>query len=128
MESGVSGLVPCGNDGEAPYLSREERRKVIETGVDEVNEKALVIAGTGSMSTKETIMFTSDAKDLGVDAALIVTRFYFRPCNGELCEHYRTVLDAVSVPIVLYSVPKFTGFSPEAKYDRPTCFRINEYN
>jgi 4-hydroxy-tetrahydrodipicolinate synthase len=113
LKSGVCGLVPCGSNGEAPYLSREERMRVIETVMDEVNSKILVVAGTGSMSTKETILFTKDAKDLGVDAALVVTPFYFRPSNREIYEHYKAVLEAVDIPIVLYSVPKFTGFSLE---------------
>jgi len=113
LESGVSGLVPCGSNGEAPYLSRQERRKVIKTVVDEVNGKVSVVAGTGSMSTKETITLTKDAKDLGVDAALIVTPFYFKLTNREMHEHYRTILETVDLPIVIYNVPKFTGFSLE---------------
>jgi 4-hydroxy-tetrahydrodipicolinate synthase len=116
LESGVSGLVPCGSNGEAPYLSRQERIKVIEAVVDEVNGKIPVIAGTGSMSTKETIAFTKDAKDLGVDAALIVTPFYFKPTNREMHEHYRTILQTVDIPIVVYNVPKFTGFSSEPAF------------
>ncbi|HVP93530.1 MAG TPA: 4-hydroxy-tetrahydrodipicolinate synthase [Acidobacteriota bacterium] len=113
LKGGVSGLVPCGSNGEAPYLSREERIKVIQTVTDEVNGKIPVIAGTGSMSTKETILFTKDAKDLGADAVLIVTPFYYKPSNKETHEHYKAVLDAVDIPIVLYSVPKFTGFPLE---------------
>jgi 4-hydroxy-tetrahydrodipicolinate synthase len=113
LEGEVSGLVPCGSNGEAPYLSREERMKVIETVVDEVNGKVAVIAGTGSMSTRETILFTKDAKDLGVDAALVVTPFYFKLSNKEMHEHYKTLLEAVDLPIILYNVPKFTGFSLE---------------
>jgi 4-hydroxy-tetrahydrodipicolinate synthase len=113
LEAGVSGLVPCGSNGEAPYLSRQERIKVIETVMDEVNEKVPVIAGTGSMCTQETITFTKDAADLGVDAALIVTPFYFKLSNKEIREHYRTVSENVDIPIVLYSVPKFTSVSLE---------------
>jgi len=113
IEGGVSGLVPCGSNGEAPYLSREERKKIIETVVDEADGKVNVVAGTGSMSTKETILFTRDAKDLGADAALVVTPFYFKLSNREMTEHYKSVLDAVDLPIVLYSVPKFTGYSLE---------------
>jgi len=113
LDGGVSGLVPCGSNGEAQYLSRQERMKVIETVVDEVNGKVPVVAGTGSMSTQETIMFTRDAKDLGVDTALIVTPFYFKLSNREICEHYRSILEAVDLPIILYNVPKFTGFSLE---------------
>jgi len=113
IEGGLSGLVPCGSNGEAPYLSREERRKVIQTVLDEVNGKVPVIAGTGSMSTRETIALTKDAEDLGVDAALVVTPFYFKVSNREIYEHYRAVLEAVDLPIILYSVPKFTGISLE---------------
>lgn len=111
IKSGVSGLVPCGSNGEAPYLSREERRKVIETVVDEANGKIPVVAGTGTMSTRETIILTKGAEDLGADAALIVTPFYYRLTNREILEHYRIVSRNVDIPIVLYNVPKFTGFS-----------------
>ena len=113
LEGGVSGLVPCGSNGEAPYLSRQERTKVIETVVDEVNGKVPVVAGTGSMCTQETITLTKDAADLGVDAALIVTPFYFKLSNREIHQHYRTVSENVDIPIVLYTVPKFTNVSLE---------------
>jgi 4-hydroxy-tetrahydrodipicolinate synthase len=113
VESGVSGLVPCGSNGEAPYLSRQERRIVIKTVVEEVNGKIPVIAGTGGMSTKQTIAFTKDAEKLEVDAALIVTPFYFKLTNREIYEHYKTIFEAVDLPIILYNVPKFTGVSIE---------------
>jgi len=110
MNGGVSGLVSCGSNGEAPYLSREERRKVIETVADEASGKVQVIAGTGSMGTRETIQFTKDAKDLGVDAALVVTPYYFKLSGREMYEHYKAILEAVDLPVILYSVPKFTGY------------------
>ncbi len=110
MNSGVSGLMPCGSNGEAPYLSGEERKKVIETVMDEANGEVQVIAGTGSMSTRETIQFTKGAKDLGVDAALVVTPYYFKLSSKEVYEHYKAILEAVDLPIILYSVPKFTGY------------------
>jgi len=113
MEHGISGLVPCGSNGEAPYLSRQERISVIETVVDEANGKIPVIAGTGSISTRETIEFTKDAADIGADAALVVTPFYFRTSNREIQEHYNSVSETVDLPIVVYSVPKFTGVSLE---------------
>ncbi len=113
LKGGVSGLVPCASNGEGPYLLRDEKKKVIKTVLDEVNGKATVIAGTGSMSTKETILFTKDAKDLGVDAALVVTPFYFKLSNREIYEHYKTLLETVDLPIIIYSVPKFTGFALE---------------
>jgi len=111
VEGGVSGLVTCGSNGEAPYLTREERGKVIETVIDQVNGRVPVIAGTGGISTRETIQLTKDAEDLGADAALVVTPFYFKYSSEELYQHYKNVAEAVDIPIILYNVPKFTGLS-----------------
>ena len=111
VESGVSGLTPCGSNGEAPYLTREERMKVIETVLNEVKGRVPVIPGTGGISTRETIQLTKDAEDLGVDAALIVTPFYYKYSDRELIAHYSKILESVDLPILLYNVPKFTGFS-----------------
>ncbi|MCD6242226.1 4-hydroxy-tetrahydrodipicolinate synthase [Candidatus Bathyarchaeota archaeon] len=113
IQGGLSGLVPCGSNGEAPYLLREERKRVIEIVVDEVNGKVPVIAGTGAIGTKETIQLTRDAEDIGADAALIVTPFYFRYSSRELYAHYSAILEAVDIPVLVYNVPKFTGFSLE---------------
>lgn len=116
LEGGVSGLVPIGSNGEAPYLSRQERVSIIKTVVDETNGKVPVVAGTGSTSTRETILFTKDAADLGADAALIVTPYYYKLNSQEIQEHYKSVSEAVDFPIVVYSVPKFTGVSLEPAF------------
>ena len=113
IEGGLSGLVPCGSNGEAPYLLKEERKRVIEIVVDEVNGKVPVVAGTGAMSTRETIQLTKDAKNIGVNAALVVTPFYYKHSSKEIYDHYSTVIEAVDLPILIYNVPKFTGFSLE---------------
>lgn len=126
MDGKVSGLISCGSNGEAPYLTRKERRIIIKTVREEANGKIPVIAGTGSVSTKQTIAFTKDAEKLGVDAALVITPFYFKLSNREIYEHYKTLLETVDMPIILYNVPKFTGISLDAtvvsqlasKYDR----------
>jgi 4-hydroxy-tetrahydrodipicolinate synthase len=111
LEGKVSGLVPCGSNGEAPYLTRQERIRVIQTVLDEVKGKVPVIAGTGSMSTQETITFTKDAANLGANAALVVTPFYFKLSNKEMHEHFCAVSEAVDIPIIIYNVPKFSGVS-----------------
>jgi 4-hydroxy-tetrahydrodipicolinate synthase len=123
LEGGVSGLVPCGSNGEAPYISRQERTEVIKTVLDEVNGKVPIIAGTGTTSTQETIALTKDAADLGVDAALVVTPFYFKLANREIQEHYRIVCEAVDLPIVVYNVPKFTGVSLEPNLIQRLAFQ-----
>lgn len=113
VEAGVDGLMPCGSNGEAPYLAREERRKIISTVLEEAKNRVKIVAGTGAPSSWETIRLTKDAADLGVDAALVVTPYYFKPSNRELIAHYKAVLEAVDIPIILYSVPKFTGYALE---------------
>jgi len=125
VEGGLSGLVPCGSNGEAPYLLKEERKRVIEIVVDEVNGKVPVVAGTGAISTRETIQLTKDAKSIGVDAALVVTPFYYKHSSKEIYDHYSTVIEAVDLPVLIYNVPKFTGFSlePTVVYEL-----VSEYN
>jgi 4-hydroxy-tetrahydrodipicolinate synthase len=113
IENGVDGLMPCGSNGEAPYLAREERQKIIATVLEEAKKGVTVMAGTGAPSTWETIRLTKDAADLGVDAAVVVTPYYFRLSNREIISHYKAVLEAVDIPIILYSVPKFTGYALE---------------
>lgn len=113
LENGIHGLACCASNGEAPYLSREERKTVIEAVIDEANERVPVIAGTGSVSTNETILLTLDAQSLGATAALVVTPFFYRPNSKEIREHFISILEAVDIPIIPYNVPKFTGYSIE---------------
>ncbi|MEM3153688.1 MAG: 4-hydroxy-tetrahydrodipicolinate synthase [Candidatus Bathyarchaeia archaeon] len=113
IDGGVDGLMPCGSNGEAPYLAREERQKIIATVLEEAKNSVAVLAGTGAPSTWETIRLTRDAADLGVDAVVVVSPYYFRLSNREIIEHYKAVLEAVDIPILLYSVPKFTGYALE---------------
>lgn len=78
-----------------------------------MNGKVPVVAGTGAPSTRETIELTRDAQSMGADAALVVTRYYYRPNNKELIAHYSSVIGAVDIPIILYNIPKFAGYNME---------------
>ena len=111
VESRLAGLVTLGSNGEFPYLNGEERRKVVETVIDQVNSRVKVIVGTGAPSTRETILMSKEAFDLGADAIIVVTPYYFKVSDDELFHHYSEVLSKVDAPIILYDVPKFTGYS-----------------
>ena len=111
LGTGVSGLVVNASTGEAPYLSRDEKNMLLKLVLDKVGGGARVIAGTGAAGTRETIELTRDAKDLGADAALVVTPFFYRPSDEELFQHFASLLASVDMPVVLYNVPKFTGYS-----------------
>ena len=122
LDGGVSGLVANASTGEAPYLSRDEKKSIIEFMVEKVDGRAQVYAGTGAMGTRETITLTRDARDAGAEAALVTTPFFFKPTGDEIAEHFIALTDAVDLPVILYNVPKFTGYSVNPK----TVARIAE--
>jgi 4-hydroxy-tetrahydrodipicolinate synthase len=109
--AGVSGIVANASTGESPYLSREELIKVLSFVLEKVDGRVQVIAGTGTMATRETIELTRDANNVGAEAALITTPYFYRPTEEELHHHYSTVLSAVDLPAIIYNVPKFTGYN-----------------
>jgi 4-hydroxy-tetrahydrodipicolinate synthase len=109
ISGGTNGIVPCGTTGESATLEYEEHYRVIEITVKAVNKRVPVIAGTGANSTDETIMITRKAKKLGADAALLVAPYYNKPTQEGLYRHYKSVADAVKMPVVLYNVPGRTA-------------------
>jgi 4-hydroxy-tetrahydrodipicolinate synthase len=111
IKNKVSGIVANASTGEGPYLGRDEKTQLIQHLVKTVDGRAQVFAGTGSMSTHETIQLTQDARDAGAEAALITTPFFFKPSDSELYHHFVDVIEAVEIPVILYNVPKFTGYS-----------------
>lgn len=109
IEGGVDGLVPCGTTGESVTLSDEEQMRVIRITVDQAKGRVPVVAGAGSVSTRHTIHLAQGAKGAGADALLLVCPYYNRPTQAGLEAHFRAVLDAVSLPSVLYNIPGRTG-------------------
>jgi 4-hydroxy-tetrahydrodipicolinate synthase len=108
LQSGVAGLVPCGTTGETPALSQEEWIRLISVAVEVAAGNKPVIAGCGSNSTSQTIENIRLAKQLGVDAALVVFPYYNKPNPAGLLAHVKAVC-AEELPIVLYHVPGRTG-------------------
>ncbi|NTU43063.1 MAG: 4-hydroxy-tetrahydrodipicolinate synthase [Nitrospirales bacterium] len=109
VSQGTHGIVPCGTTGEASTLGFEEHFRVIEVAVKAANGRIPVIAGTGANATDEAIELTAKAKELGADGALLVTPYYNKPTQEGLYRHYKTVADAVDIPILLYNVPGRTA-------------------
>ena len=105
IKNGTNGLVPAGTTGESPTLSHEEHQKVIELCIKESKGKSIVIAGTGSNSTKEAISLTTHAEKVGADAALIVTPYYNKPTQEGLYQHYKAINDKIGIPIIIYNIP-----------------------
>lgn len=109
LMSGTSGIVPAGCTGEAATLTGEERARLLDVCLEEVDGRVPVIPGTGSNSTRETIALTTLARDAGASGALIITPYYNKPTPEGQYRHYRAVAAAVDIPIVLYNVPSRTG-------------------
>jgi len=105
LENGTNGLVPAGTTGESPTLSHTEHNKVIELCINEAKGRIPVIAGTGSNSTDEAVALTKHAENVGADGALVVTPYYNKPTQEGLYQHYKTINDNTSLPIIIYNIP-----------------------
>ena len=105
LKNGTSGIVPAGTTGESPTLSHDEHERVIELCVQECKGKIPVIAGTGSNSTHEAISLTKYAEKIGADAALVVTPYYNKPTQEGLYQHFKSINDNSSIPIIIYNIP-----------------------
>jgi len=109
MEAKVDAVVPAGTTGEAATLSFDEHKQLIAMAVDQVAGRVPVIAGTGSNNTAESIELTQAAKDLGADAALLISPYYNKPTQEGIYLHYKAVADAVHLPQIIYNVPGRTN-------------------
>lgn len=108
LKKGVDGIVPCGTTGESPTLSFEEHKLVIKIAIEETKGKAPVIAGTGSNNTSEAEELTIYARDVGADAALVITPYYNKPTPKGMEAHFGK-LETIGLPIIIYNVPSRTG-------------------
>ena len=109
IESGTDAIIVCGTTGEAATLSPDERRKVIEVCVEQVNRRVPVIAGSGSNSTAHALELSKEAQSIGADGLLVVTPYYNKATQKGLVQHFTAVADAVDRPVILYNVPSRTG-------------------
>jgi 4-hydroxy-tetrahydrodipicolinate synthase len=105
VENGSDGLVVTGTTGESPTLTDDERFELYEAAVDEVGDRATVVAGTGTYSTAHSIHLTERAHELGVDGFLVVTPYYNKPTPRGIVEHFKAIADVTDRPIVVYNIP-----------------------
>lgn len=109
IKQGTNSIVAVGTTGEASTLSMAEHTQVIKEIIRVANKRIPIIAGTGANSTHEAIELTKEAKELGADAALLVTPYYNKPTQEGLYQHYKAIAEAVDLPQILYNVPGRTG-------------------
>jgi 4-hydroxy-tetrahydrodipicolinate synthase len=105
VEEGSDGVVVAATTGESPTLTDEEKLRLWEAAVDEVGEKADVVAATGTYSTTHSVHLTDRAHELGVDGFLVVTPYYNKPPQRGIVAHFRAIAEATDKPIMVYNIP-----------------------
>jgi 4-hydroxy-tetrahydrodipicolinate synthase len=108
MEQGINGIVPLGTTGESPTLEETEEEKLLEIAVKEAGGKIPIIAGAGSNDTKYMVKYVQRAKDMGADAALVVTPYYNKPNDDGLLRHFEAA-GKIGIPIIVYNIASRTG-------------------
>ncbi len=122
VESGTKGIVVAGTTGESATLSVDEHTALIEVAVAHAAGRVPIIAGTGANSTTEAIELSSHAKRVGASYSLSVVPYYNKPSQEGLYLHFRTIAEAVDIPLILYNVPSRTV----ADLANETVFRLAE--
>lgn len=111
IASRTSAIIILGTTGESATISQEERNKIIKFCVCQISHRVPLIVGTGSNSTKKTILQTKEAESLGADAVLVVSPYYNKTSQEGLFLHYKTIAKNTKLPIILYNVPSRTGLN-----------------
>jgi len=113
IEDGIHFLVPCGTTGESPTLTREEHLRVVEITIEEAKGRVPVLAGAGGYNTHEVIEIARAVEKLGAQGVLSVTPYYNKPTQEGLYQHYKTIAEAIGIPVIVYSVQGRTGVNVE---------------
>ena len=109
IDAGIHGIFVLGTNGEGYILDEDEKTEVIRVAVNTVNGRVPVYAGTGCVSTRDTVRMSRKAKELGADVLSIITPSFAAASQEELIRHYETVAKTVDMPILLYNIPARTG-------------------
>ena len=105
VKEGTDAIVVVGTTGESPTVNFDEHHELIRVVVEQAAGRIPVVAGTGANSTAEAIDLTEYAKKVGADAALSVAPYYNKPTQEGMYRHFRTIAEAVDIPLILYNVP-----------------------
>ncbi len=105
LKSGSQGVVVSGTTGESSTLTREEKLRLFAETKSVIGDQGVVVAGTGSYSTRESIELTRETERIGVDAILLVVPYYNKPTQEGLFQHFKAIVESTSLPCILYNVP-----------------------
>jgi 4-hydroxy-tetrahydrodipicolinate synthase len=105
IAEGIHGLIPLGSTGEFLSVTPDERRAVVDTVVKATAGRVPVLVGTGAEWTRDTVAMSREAEAMGADGVMIIPPYYSVPTVDELYVHYKTIADAISLPIMVYNNP-----------------------
>ena len=109
IESGIDALLVLGTTGEPATMTSAEKTQVIKFAIELINHRVPVIVGTGSYNTVTAIESSIEAEKLGADMLLVVTPYYNKCTQAGLVQHFASIAESVSIPIIAYNVPARTG-------------------
>ncbi|MBQ9565396.1 MAG: 4-hydroxy-tetrahydrodipicolinate synthase [Synergistaceae bacterium] len=109
VEAGVHGIFAFGTNGESYALTPDEKIRILEIVVEETKHRVPVYAGTGCVTTAETVVMSRKAQEIGADVLSVIVPWFATASQDELYDHYKAVAEAVDLPIVLYNIPARTG-------------------
>ncbi len=112
---GNDALVINGTTGESPTTTDAEKLALLEAVIDEVGDRARIVAGVGTFDTRHTIELARQAEQAGAHGLLVVTPYYSRPPQDALADHFLTVADATPLPIMIYDIPHRSGIPVETE-------------
>lgn len=109
VDGGCHGIMTSGGTGEFPHLTRDEKKKIVETVAEVAKGRARILAGTAACSTMEAVQLCQDAKKGGADAAILVPPYYFGLPDDSILAHFKGVAKSSGIPVVVYNNPLYTG-------------------
>ena len=108
IDGGIDGLFPLGTSGEFALFDREDRRKVVETVVDQTNGRIPVLAGVSDPSLENVLAFAKDVEDAGADAIVATPPYYYTTNEDGLFSHFETIARKSGLPLLVYNIPEWT--------------------
>ena len=109
IDTGISGLFPVGSTGEFFALSMDEKRRLMDIAVEEVNGRVLVMPNAGAVTTRESIELAKYAQKTGADCISVITPYFISPNQEELYDHFKAICGAIEIPVLAYNNPGRTG-------------------
>ena len=134
IDSGSHGISVTGTSGEPSSLTIAERKRVMELAKETIAGRVFFAPGTGSTNHDETMELTKYAEELGADAAMVIVPYYNRPNQEALYQHFKTVADSVTTPIIIYNIPGRSAVNMEVSTmkrlveDCPNIIGVKEAN